>query len=344
MAVHRIAENGTIQEIDKITGGPHGGIKVNQKFIQLLNDLAGEENMRDYAQKNPSDWLVLMNDFEGKKQGYRVLDNKMTNVRLPYSAQAWTKKVKNSALRRYGKNEIRFRTCEFIVLSSNVMKMLFKPVLDSIKGHLKTVLKRPQLSNVRTMLLVGGFGDCVLLQEELRKEFSEYRVLAPQDAATSILKGAVMFGKNPAKITKRVVSTTYGADCSRPFKKEIHLEEHRFLADGHEMCRNVFCCFVKENENARLGESVKKMYNPLFANDTVLTFGFYIADNPETMYVTEKGVRRVGTVTVESPDTSQGLNRDIEVTMHFGGTEILATAVDTTSGNRAQTSLDFFHK
>ena len=344
MAAHRIAEKGTIQEIDKITGGPHGGIKVNQKFVDLLNELLGKENVRDYAEKNPSDWLALMNDFEGKKQGYRVVENKMTNVRLPYSASKLTKHVKNSAVKRYGETEIRFRAYEFIALSSNIMKRLFKPVLDHIKEHLQTVLKRPQLSKVRTMLLVGGFADCVLLQEELRKEFSEYRVLAPRNAATSVLQGAVMFGKNPAKITERVASTTYGADCSRPFDNAIHPKEKRLLVDGREMCGDLFRCFVKENENARLGESVKRMYIPLRAKDTVLTFGFYIANNPETVFVTDEGVTKIGTVKVESPDTSRGRNRDIEVTMHFGGTEILATAVDITSGNRAQTSLDFFHK
>ena len=69
MAVHRIAENGTIKEIDKITGGPNGGLKVNQTFKELLGQLIGEEIINTYEKKNPSDWLALMNDFEGKKTG-----------------------------------------------------------------------------------------------------------------------------------------------------------------------------------------------------------------------------------------------------------------------------------
>ena len=110
------------------------------------------------------------------------------------------------------------------------------------------------------------------------------------------------------------------------------------------MCGGLFCCFVKENEIARLGEQVKRMYIPLRANDTSLTFGFYVADNPEAQFITDEGVTKIGSVTVQSPDTSRGRDRDIEVTMHFGGTEIVAGAVDITSGNKAQTSLDFFHR
>ena len=153
-----------------------------------------------------------------------------------------------------------------------------------------------------------------------------------------------MFGKNPAKITERVVSTTYGANCWRKFDKSILPEEKRFFVEGREMCGGLFCCFVKENEIARLGEQVKRMYIPLRANDTSLTFGFYVADNPEAQFITDEGVTKIGSVTVQSPDTSRGRDRDIEVTMHFGGTEIVATAVDITTGNKSQTSLDFFHR
>ena len=45
---------------------------------------------------------------------------------------------------------------------------------------------------------------------------------------------------------------------------------------------------------------------------------------------------------VMSPNTSRGKDRDIELSMYFGGTEITATAWDISSGNKAQTTLDFF--
>ena len=314
-------------------------------FVQLLNELIGEESVKKYTKENPSDWLVLMNDFEGKKQGCRILKNKTANIRVPASFSNLTKKIKSSAVERYGKNEITLRTNEYISLSSKVMKGLFKPVLDRIKEHLTTVLRRPKLSKVKTVLLVGGFADSALLQEELRNEFSKrYRVLVPRNAVTAVLKGAVLFGKNPAKITERVVGATYGVRCSIPFDKTSHPEENRLLADGREMCRDTFSCLVKENETVRLGENVKKVYFPVFANATLLTADFYVADNPDSRFVTDQGVTKIGSVNVQSPDTSLGRKREIEVTLHFGGTEIVSTAVDRTSGNKVQTSLDFFHK
>lgn len=345
VAVHKIAGSGTIKEIDKITGGPYGGLKVNQRFKELLSELMGEENVLTYERENPSDWLALMNDFESKKQGYRVNKGKDINIRLPASFKYLTNTIYFSVLGSYGPGKIKFRNSEYMTLAPDVMKGLFRPVLSEIKNHLKRVLQRPQLSRVKTMFLVGGFSDSELLRQEIGNEFSDRcLILAPRNAGIAVLKGAVMFGKNPAKIAERVVSMTYGADCSRKFDKSIHPGGKRFVADGREMCRDLFNLFVKEDEVATLGGEVKRMYVPLRAHDTLISFGFYVATNPNTKFITDEGVTKIGSVNVESPDVSRGRDRDIEVCMHFGGTEIVATAVDVTSGNKAETSLNFFHK
>ena len=343
MAVHEVLENGGIKEIDKITGGPYGGIKVNQEFERLLAELFGAQNLDAYKGKFPSDWLAVMNDFEGKKQGLRIVEGKMTYIRLPASFASLVKR--SPVMERYGEEEIKLRKNEYLCLSSNILKMLFKPVLASIKEHLKSLQERPKVSNVKTMLVVGGFANSALLREDIMNEFSKkYRVLIPRNAAIAVVQGAVLFGKNPAKITERVISATYGADCTRDFDKNVHPSEKCFMADDRMKCRDLFCCFVKENEIARSGHTVKKMYSPLYADDTEFTFGFYVAKNPECKFITDVGVTKIGSVTVKSPDTSMGRNREIEVSMHFGGTEIVATAVDISSGSIAQTTLDFFHK
>lgn len=345
MAVHEINDDGSIKEIDKITGGPYGGINVNREFESLLDELFGAENLKIYKDQHPYDWLAIMNEFEGKKQGFRIVEGRETTsrIRLSQTFAALVRQCQCSAsMERYG---VKLRP-DYLCLSQNVMKMLFKPVMSSIKEHLKTLQERPQLVCVQTMLLVGGFANSSLLREELMNEFShKYRVLIPCDAAIAVVQGAVLFGKNPDKITERVVSTTYGADASRDFDKTVHLREHLWiLADGRPKCRNLFIPFIKENEIARSGESIKEMYSPVYENDSKLTFGFYVTTNPECKYVTDVGVTKIGSVTVQSPDTSKGRDRNIEVSMHFGGTEIVATAVDISSGSTAQTTLDFFHK
>ena len=197
-----------------MTGGPHGGIKVNQQFESLLDALFGAGKMKNYREQYPSDWISLMNEFEGKKRGKRILDTGlMTNIRLPRSFVSMVNQTRSPAMERYGDREVKLKNNEYLSLSSGMMKKLFNPVVERIKNHLKTLKAKPQLSKVKTMLLVGGFADSVFLQEEIKKEFSAgCRVLIPHHANTVVVQGAVIFGKKPAKIRERVMSTTYGAD------------------------------------------------------------------------------------------------------------------------------------
>ena len=325
-----------------MTGGPYGGIKVNQRFEALLNELLDSRKLQTYRKQNPSDWLCLMNEFEGKKKGERILDSKvMTNIRLPRSFVSLANQCWRS---RYGEKELKLRNNEYLALSSELMKKLFAPVIEDIKKHLRSLQRNPQLSKVKTMLLVGGFADSALLQNEIKSEFSrKFRVLIPSHAAIAVVQGAVMFGKKPSKITERVVRTTYGADCSRDFIQGVHLEENKFVADGIEKCRNLFNLFVRENDTVRTGQKITSNYTLLRPTDINITFGFYATSNPDAQYVTDAGMTKIGSVTVQSPDTRKGKDRVIEVSMYFGRTEITAAAKDLSSGNVARTILDFLN-
>lgn len=346
MTVHEIQDDGTIKEIHKVTGGPYGGICVNQRFENLLEDLFGVTKIQTYRNQFPSDWLSLMNEFEAKKRGNRILDSSlMTNIRLPRSFVSLINQTKSPMLERYGDKEVKLKNNEYLSLSSGIMKGLFTPVVKSIRRHLNTLLKKTSLSKVQIMLLVGGFAESAFLQGEIKQEFSEtLRVLIPHHATTAVVQGAVIFGKKPSKITERVVCTTYGADRSIDFVEGVHPEEKKFIADGVEKCGEVFKCFVKENKVVKLGQRITKGYHPVRASSTRLKFGFYVTTNPKTQFVTDPGVTKIGSVVVQSPDTWRGKDRKIEVSMYFGGTEITATAWDVSSGNRAQTTLDFFSR
>lgn len=172
MTVHEKQDDGTIKEIFKVTGGPYGGIKVNSQFRSLLEEFFGDQKLYDYRAQFPSDWLRLMNDFETKKRGIRALQNKETRIRLPLSFISFANDFRSAALKKYGKGEVRILKDEYLCLSSRVMVKLFEPVLEAMKDHLRILLSKPELLKVKVVLLVGGFADSPLLQEEIKKEFS----------------------------------------------------------------------------------------------------------------------------------------------------------------------------
>ena len=55
MTVHAIQSDSSIKEVHKVTGGPYGGIKVNQEFEKLLEELFGKTNLQSYRQNYCSD-------------------------------------------------------------------------------------------------------------------------------------------------------------------------------------------------------------------------------------------------------------------------------------------------
>ena len=345
MTVHEKQVDGNIREIYKVTGGPYGGLKVNYQFESLLNELFGDQEMYDYRKLFPIDWLKLKNDFEEKKRNNRALDNKETRIMLPCSFTTSFAEIRPQALEHYGADNIKMARNEYLCLSPQVMVGLFTPVLEAMKDHLLTLMKKPELSKVKAMLLVGGFSDSPLLQREIKNELTERcRVIIPRNSTIAVVQGAVMFGKMPGKISARVIGVTYGANTTRIFIEGVHPEEKKFVADGIERCRDIFACFVRADETVKVGEEIQKIFNPVRAKDTAFTFGFYTARNPDTQYVTEPGLTKIGSITIQSPDTSRGRDREIEVTMCFGGTEITATALDIASGNEEETTLDFFCK
>jgi len=342
VTVHAKQDDGNIKEIHKVTGGPYGGIKVNQQFEALLDELLDARELQTYRKQYSSDWLCLMNEFEGKKKGERILDSTlMTNIRLPRSFVSLANQCWRS---RYGEKDIKLKNNKYLALSSEVMIKLFLPVIEDIKQHLRSLLRNPQLSRVKTMLLVGGFADSALLQKKMKSEFSrKSRVLIPNHAAIAVVQGAAMFGKKPSKITERVVRSTYGAECSRNFIQGVHREQHKFVTDGIEMCNNLFSLFVRVNDTVRTGQKITRNYTLLRASDVNIACDLYATSNPDAEYVTDPGMTKIGSVTVQSPDTWRGKDRNIEVSLYFGRTEITATAKDISSGNVARIILDFLH-
>ena len=176
MTVHEKQDDGSIKEIHKVTGGPYGGMKVNYQFKSLLDQIFGDQKLYDYRAQFPSDWLKLMSDFEAKKRGTRALEKKQTRIRLPLSLVSFVNDCRSAALKRYGSGEVRILNDEYLCLSARVMIKLFEPVLEAMKDHLRVLLSNPQLSKVKVMLLVGGFADSPLLQDEIKKEFTRYVV------------------------------------------------------------------------------------------------------------------------------------------------------------------------
>ena len=339
ITVYRQHGDDSIEEIYKETSDAYGEEinRVTSHFEDALDELFGAQMLSDYHKLFPSDWLQILQEFEAKKHDS---PNVETKIRLPGSFVASVNDFRSPSMKKYAEGEMKILEDEYLCLSPSVMLRLLQPFTGSVKHNLRALLRKPQLSKVKTILLVGGCAN-PLPQEEVKNAFADkYCVIVPQDATDVVVKGAVMVALTTAAAKRRVVRTSYGADCSRNFVGGKHPEEKKFLVNGEEKCRDLFNCFVKETDTVKHGQNISVRYRPREANETEIRYAFYVAPTWDTAFVTDPGVTEIGSLLIHSPDTGQGLDRDILVSMYFGGTEIIATAWDVTSGNRAQTTLD----
>ena len=131
------------------------------------------------------------------------------------------------------------------------------------------MLSEPDIGRISHLFLVGGFAESSLLQEEIRSAFSEsLMVVIPQGLGVAVLKGAVMYGLDPAVITTRRAKLTYGIGVIVPFKQGIHPIDKLVVRKGQTWCLDVLDVFVRAGHSVSCGDCVVRWVksNPYKAN------------------------------------------------------------------------------
>lgn len=66
---------------------------------------------------------------------------------------------------------------------------MFSESIRNTVEHLQDLLSQESLKDVKTILLVGGFSESRILQEAIKKEFSEKVVVRPENSGMAIVLG-----------------------------------------------------------------------------------------------------------------------------------------------------------
>lgn len=307
--------------------------------------------MKNYRVSNPADWLRLMNDFEMKKRGRRAFDGKVTRISLPRSFRSFFSEFSPSRFSSclsgsYRHLGVELYNDEFLCLGPNAMNQLFQPVVSEITSHVAEVLSTSKLKSITHLFMVGGFAESTILQDAMKKLCnSRCKLLTPNYASIAVVQGATMFGQKPSTVSSRIMATTYGFEMFTPFKPDVHPSNKKKIFDGIPYCEKIFRVVVRENSTIKVGEKKNFPLSPVYRSQKALSVPFFTSSDPDVKYTTDSTVGScIGELVVNSPDTSKGRDRKVDIIVYFGGTEIKATGVDKTSGNTAAVYLDFLCK
>lgn len=177
-----------------------GGAVVDNAFKQMLIDIIGEKFMDSFRQNNTADYIDIFSAFKMKKRtkmGEYLIHQKMNLVISPrflekYNEDRGTDVSKRTLETRYAKS--LKSSGDKMRIDIDLFRSFFHPANVKLVICIREILSKPEAIGTKVILMVGGFSECQIVQDAIRKAFPECRVVVPHEAGLAVLKGAVLFG------------------------------------------------------------------------------------------------------------------------------------------------------
>ncbi|XP_052068180.1 heat shock 70 kDa protein 12A-like [Mytilus californianus] len=335
ITVHKKLSDGCLKELCRATGGKCGGTCVDSEYIQMLISILGESLIEIFKRENPESYLDLIREFETKKRTITFSpDTKKVNMVIPMTVvnklcKTHINKDFKSALASSQFSDSIVIRGDKVRIDTDVFKKLFDKTIADILELIQEIFKMKKANSLNQILLVGGFSTCVLVQEAVRREFSNCRVVIPFDPDLAVLKGAVLFGHKSDLISSRISKFTYEISFNPKFDSAIHDDKHRKFIDGFWRCRHAFDKIVEKDTVIRIGATIQRTYKP--QKDYSKTwFKIYASENYDPVHTTEDGCFFLGKVAIDLSNSER--RKGLEVEFTFGNTELGLTAIETKTG------------
>ena len=315
--------------------------------IRLLTDVIGRDTMKQFEDKHRDDFFDLLRDFEVKKKTIKPqMDDKIT-FKIPIALHETYREVnRRDFSRNLMANQELSEAVTFagdkLRIQPEKVKALFTETCDQIVSHLKTIFRLPEVQEVGTILMVGGFSESTMLQEMIKRGFTNKKVIIPLDAGLAILKGAVIYGHHPTAIVSRVSKFTYGIQIVKNFEHGVHDEFRKIIIEGKAKCDGVFDKHVEMGEKVEEGTAFgEKTYVPAWRSVTSICLNVFTSEDKNPTYI--DGCTKLGSLSVDltDPEIVRYKDKKILVKMIYGGTELGVEAKVVKTGKVVDAKFDF---
>ena len=195
---------------------------------------------------------------------------------------------------------------------------------------------------IKTLFFVGGYCYNEILIKLIKKGLNKIsHFLQPSRPCLSIMEGAVLFGINPSTINIRKAKYTIGKDVRDFWDEEKHSKKGKkvFSEDANKwLCEDCFDKFIEINQNLKYEETITR--SCFMAGPRYCTIHFYKTNKPNPTFIFEEGMIHIGKCKLDvGKEYNNYSDREVQVTMKFGGTFIDASAIHLKSGTLAKTKL-----
>lgn len=343
ITIHQKQCDGTLKELHRPTGGPWGGTKVDEAFHQMIIKIVGASCFQKFKDDFKADDLDIHRELETKKRTIKPESNSKITIKLPVSLvttfeDETGEKMKEVIQQMQYANKMTWQT-DKLRMEADLFKELFKEPVNMLVEHLQELMKRDNLTDISTLLMVGGFSESPMMLDAVMKSFPDKKVIVPEDAGLAVLKGAVLFGHKPQSITIRKARYTYGINISPPFVRGDHSPARKVTIDGVDRVKDVFKKYIQCDQDIRVGEAVSGRHVTIKSNQSEMLLKIFASEDPSPKYVTDNSCEYLGKVVVKLPEAKERLKVDVK--MIFGETELMVEAKESTTGKVYSSYFDF---
>lgn len=343
ITIHQKQSDGTLKELHRPTGGPWGGTKVDEAFHQMIIKIVSAPCFRKFKEDYKADDLDIHRELETKKRTIKPESESKITIKLPVSLvttfeDETGEKIKDVIQQMQYAGKMTWQT-DKLRMEADLFKDLFKEPVYMLIEHLQELMQKENLTDISTLLMVGGFSESPMMFESVMKSFQGRKVIVPEDAGLAVLKGAVLFGHKPQSITIRKARYTYGINISPPFVKGDHSPTRKVTIDGVDRVKDVFKKYIQCDQDIRVGEAVSGRHVTIKSNQSEMLLKIFASEDPNPKYVTDNSCDYLGKVVVKLPEAKERLKVDVK--MIFGETELMVEAKESSTGKVYSSYFDF---
>ncbi|XP_053373620.1 heat shock 70 kDa protein 12B-like [Mercenaria mercenaria] len=345
ITVHEVQTDGTLKELHPPSGGPWGGTVVDKGIDEFLDELFGPAVMREFRDECKTDDLDLQRTVELKKRTYKDEDDKV-NLKLPIALyEFYEEKTDESfaaSLPRSNFSTSVKKRRDRLHIDNEIFLRMFKMSKDNLVTFVENLLRKPELRNVKTLMMVGGFSEADIMKNAVKSAFPNRQVIVPEQAGLAVVKGAVMYGHNTDSISSRKLPYTYGISTAVPFDESRHPSSKKVFRDGMYKCEDVFNVFIEAGTTVVPHKtSIEYSFCVPFIDTSRATVEVYRTQSENPIYISDDGCYRVGEISISLRERPREDKQLLDVVMMFGDTELHVTAKEHGTNNKASAKFNF---
>lgn len=341
ITAHQVMEDGNVRELIKATGGNWGGTRVDEEYMNFIKCLIGETTTKELSKNAANVFFEASREFELVKRTIKPNSDIKFTVRIPSQMGETYMKIHRAKYLKSVKSVLtkNKKTINISVIgdklrmASNDAEDFFADSISKITCHLKRLFCLENGKDISTIILVGGFAESAMLIEGIKSNFPKMRIIIPQEATWSVLRGAVIFGHDPSLIRQRRSRYTYGVGIQEKFDPTKHDEKYKFEKKGESWCYHLFSKLLEVDEIVTVGEYQKEKAYFLTERNEDGDINLYSSTIQNPKYVFDQGCSYIGCILPSGHNFL--LNENIFVKMCFGHTEIEVSAFQPKSKQTA---------